>query len=72
MFEDSGFCDEVIITAAGEAYSEVFGKEAYVVKGLREDDGIWYSAYVPGGALWKIRACDTVPTGRRVPESIAR
>lgn len=72
MFEDSGFCDEVIITATGEAYSTVFGKEAYVIKGLREEDGIWYSAFVPGDKVWRVRACETVPTGRRVPESRIR
>ena len=71
MFEDSGFCDEVIIAAPGDAYRDVFGKEAFVLKGMREADGIWYSALVPGGKVWKIRASDTVPTGRRVPESIA-
>ena len=72
MFEDSGFCDEVIITATGEAFHEVYGKQAVVLKGLREDDGIWYSAFVPGDRVWKIRACDTVPTGRRVHSSMAR
>ncbi|MDL2210078.1 hypothetical protein LJC26_04660 [Desulfovibrio sp. OttesenSCG-928-O18] len=71
MFEDSGFCDEVIITATGEAFREVYGKQAVVLQGQREDDGIWYSAFVPGDKIWKIRACDTVPTGRRVHSSIA-
>ena len=71
MFEESGFCDEVIITATGEAYREVCGKEAFVIKGSRDEEGIWYSAFVPGGKVWKVRACDTVPTGRRVPEAYA-
>ncbi len=70
MFEESGFCDEVFITAAGEAYRKIRGKAAVVLKGAQEEDGIWYSAYVPGDKVWKIKACDTVPTGRRVSASI--
>jgi len=66
MFEESGFCDEVIITAAGDAYQDVRGKEAVVLKCLRDEDGLWYSAY-SGGQVWKVRASDTVPTGKRVP-----
>lgn len=65
MFEESGFCDEVIITASGEAYGEIFGKEAVVLKCQREDDGMWYSAYTVG-RVWKVRPRDTVPTGKRV------
>ena len=71
MFEESGFCDEVIITASGEAFREILGKEAVVLGGLREEDGIWYSAYVPGDRVWKVPARETVPTGRRVSSSIA-
>ncbi len=70
MFEESGFCDEVFITATDETYSEIFGKTAVVLEGLREDGAIWYSAYVPGDKVWKVKACDTVPTGRRVPASL--
>lgn len=66
MFEESGFCDEVIVTASGEAYREIFGKEAVVLKCQREDDGMWYSAYT-AGRVWKIRPNETVPTGKRVP-----
>ena len=66
MFEESGFCDEVIIMAEDEAYSEIFGKKAIVVEGQSDSDGIWYSAYIPGDRVWKVKACDTVPTGRRV------
>lgn len=71
MFEESGFCDEVIITASGEAYREVFGKEAIVLQSSRDNEGIWLSAFVPGDRVWKVNACDTVPTGRRVPASAA-
>lgn len=70
MFEESGYCDEVIITASGDAYRPVFGKEAVVVTSSRDQDGIWYSAYVPGDRVWKVKACDTVPTGRRVSASV--
>ena len=66
MFEESGFCDEVFITATGEAYRKITGKTAVVLKGSREKDGIWVSAYVPGDKVWKVKASDTVPTGRRV------
>ena len=72
MFEDSKFCDEVIITASGEAYRAVFGKKAYVISGLRKDSEIWYSAFVPGDKVWRVRPCDTVPTGRRVHASMVQ
>lgn len=70
MFEDSGFCDEVIITAGDETYREIFGKQAIVLQSERKEDGIWLSAYVDN-ALWKVRAADTVPTGRRVSAALA-
>lgn len=70
MFEESGFCDEVIITAQDAMYQEILGKEAIVLQGERKEDGIWLSAYV-NQKMWKVRATDTVPTGRRVPASYA-
>lgn len=71
MFEESGYCDEVIITAPGDEYRSVFGRKAVVLNSSRDQDGIWYSAYVPGDRVWKIKARDTVPTGRRVSASDA-
>lgn len=66
MFEESGFFDEVIITASGEAYTDICGKEAVVLHGSRDKDGLWLAAYVHGDRVWKVKACDIVPTGRRV------
>ena len=65
MSDESRFCDEVIITASDDAYSDITGESALVLRGFRESDAIWYAAYVPGGKVWNVKACDTVPTGRR-------
>lgn len=70
MFEEYGFCDEVIITAKDAMYHEVFGEKGIVLQGERKEDGIWLSAFVKE-KLWKVRAVDIVPTGRRVPACMA-
>ena len=71
MFEESGFFDEVIITAADEAYRDICGKAAVILDGSRDEEGLWLSAYIPGDRVWKVKACDIVPTGRRVAASVA-
>ena len=68
MFEESGFCDEVIIVSNEKAHSSIRGREAVVLGGSRDEDGIWYSAYIPGDKVWRVRVQDVVPTGRRVPQ----
>jgi hypothetical protein len=68
MFEESGFCDEVIIASNEEIHSSIRGREAVVLSGTRDESGFWYSAYVPGDKVWRVRAQHVVPTGKRVPQ----
>ena len=71
MFEETGYCDEVIITACGEKFCDLTGKKSVVLHGFKEQGSIWYAAYVPGDRMWNVKACDTVPTGRRVSALVA-